>query len=109
VLVRLCVKALEANIETKFVQRLIRTRHLVPDAPPIHLEHWPWPLKIYMLGRFALIRDEVQLGFSRKAQGKPLKMLKALIAMGGLEVSEMCLGLPRTRISRLRLPRKRNL
>lgn len=89
VLARLCVKALEENIETEFVQRLIRTRHIVPDVPPMLLEHWPWPLKIFTFGRFALIKDEAQLNLNRKAQGKPLEMLKALIALGGREVSEM--------------------
>lgn len=88
VLTRLCIKAMEANIETGFVRRLIRIRNIVPDIPPMHLEHWPWPLKVYTLGHFAIFKDDVPVSFSRKAKRKPLEMLKALIALGGREVSE---------------------
>ncbi len=88
VLARLCIKAIEANIETHFVRCLIRTRQIVPDVPPMHMECWPWSLKIYTLGRFSLIKDDISVSFSRKAQSKPLKMLKVLIALGGREVPE---------------------
>lgn len=88
-LARLCVKALEASIEADFVRRLIHTRCIVPDAPPIHLENWPWPLKVHTLGRFSLVKDDVPLSFSRKAQRKPIEMFKALIALGGREIPEM--------------------
>ncbi len=89
VLTRLCIKALEADIETTFVRRLIRIRRIVPDAPPVHLEHWPWDLKVYTLGRFSLVKDDTALRFNGKAQHRPLQMLKALIAMGGREVPEI--------------------
>lgn len=89
VLAQLCMKAVEANIETDFVRRLIRTRHIVLDNPPMHLEHWPWPLKIYTLGRFTIIKDGGPLCFKGKTQRKPLEMLKALIALGGREIPEM--------------------
>ena len=91
VLARLCIKALEANIETTFVRRLIRIRRIVPDAPPVHLEHWPWDLKVYTLGRFSLVKDDAALCFNGKAQRRSLQMLKALIAMGGREVPEICI------------------
>lgn len=88
VMTRLCVKALEAGIEVEYVQDLIRRRNLVPEAPPVHIEIWPWPLKIYTLGRFALVKEGEPVSFSGKVQQKPLAMLKALIALGGREVSE---------------------
>jgi ATP/maltotriose-dependent transcriptional regulator MalT/DNA-binding SARP family transcriptional activator len=85
---RLCEKALEAGIEVEYVQDLIRKRNLISDTPPLHLENWPWPIKIYTLGRFELIKDGKPIRFPRKAQQKPLSMLKALIAFGGKEVRE---------------------
>jgi DNA-binding SARP family transcriptional activator len=48
---------------------------------------WPWPIKIYSLGRFAVVIDEVPLRASGKTQRKPLDLLKSLIALGGREVS----------------------
>jgi DNA-binding SARP family transcriptional activator len=85
---RLCVKALEAGIEEDYVQDLIRKRKLIPHEPPLHLENWPWPVKVYTLGRFALVKDGEPLRFSGKAQRKPLSLLKAIIALGGREVQE---------------------
>ncbi|MDI7260412.1 MAG: hypothetical protein QME90_10890, partial [Thermodesulfobacteriota bacterium] len=82
-MVRLCEKALEAGIEVEYVQDLIRKRHLTPEKPPLHLENWPWPIKIVTLGRFELFKDGKPIQFSRKAQQKPLSMLKVLIAFGG--------------------------
>ena len=84
----LCVKALEADIETDYVQTLIGRRRLVPDEPVDHLENWPWPLRIYTLGQFELVRDGEVMKFSGKMQQKPLLLLKALIAFGGREVKE---------------------
>ena len=87
-MVRLCEKALEAGIEVEYVQNLIRKRHLTPEKPPLHLENWPWPIKIVTLGRFELIKDGQPVQFSRKTQQKPLALLKALIAFGGKGVRE---------------------
>jgi DNA-binding SARP family transcriptional activator len=85
---KLCVAAIEAGIEVDYVRDLIRKRNLVSDQPPLHLENWPWPLKIFTLGRFAILRDGKPVQFSRKVQQKPLSVLKALIAFGGKRVNE---------------------
>ncbi|UCF89789.1 MAG: hypothetical protein JSW39_15935, partial [Desulfobacterales bacterium] len=85
---KLCVRALEAGIEVEYVQEIIRRRQLIPHEAPVHLENWPWALKIYTLGRFGLVRDGQPVRFTRKAQEKPLALLKALIAFGGREVHE---------------------
>jgi len=45
-----------------------------------------WPLKIYALGQFALQVQGQALTFSRKAQKKPLDLLRMLIALGGVRV-----------------------
>jgi ATP/maltotriose-dependent transcriptional regulator MalT/DNA-binding SARP family transcriptional activator len=81
---RLCSKALEAGIETAYVQDLIRKLHIVPEEAPLHLENWPWSLKIYTLGQFDLLKDGKSIRFSRKL----LTMLKALISFGGKGIRE---------------------
>jgi DNA-binding SARP family transcriptional activator len=85
---RLCAKALEAEIEPVYVRRLIQRRKLVPEGAAADLEAWPWPLKIYTLGRFALVRDGKPVMFTGKGQTRPLDLLKILVATGGREVSE---------------------
>jgi LuxR family maltose regulon positive regulatory protein len=85
---RLCAKALAEGIEADYVQDLIRTHQLFPDEPPFDIEDWPWPVKIYTLGNFELLKDGKPLQFSGKVQKKPLLMLKALIAQGGKDVRE---------------------
>jgi LuxR family maltose regulon positive regulatory protein len=87
-MVSLCAKALEAGIEVDYVQELVRIRNLVSEKPPLHLENWPWPLKIYTLGRFELLKDRKPIQFTRKTQRKPLALLKTLIAFGGKEIRE---------------------
>jgi ATP/maltotriose-dependent transcriptional regulator MalT/DNA-binding SARP family transcriptional activator len=85
---RLCIKALEAGIEVEYVLGLIRKNRLVPDPSTVDLESWPWPVKVYTLGRFSLVVDGKVLPSARKTRQKPLLLLKALIALGGREVSE---------------------
>ncbi len=85
---RLCIKALEAGIEVEYAQEFIRRFRIVPDRAALHLENWPWPLKVFTLGRFELIKDGKPIRFRRKAQQRPLSMLKAMIAFGGKEVRE---------------------
>ncbi|MHB8534049.1 MAG: AfsR/SARP family transcriptional regulator [Sulfuricaulis sp.] len=84
----LCVNALEQNIEKKYVQQLVQARRLTPAVTPVHVEAWPWPVKIYTLGRFAVLIDDQPARSGRKAQHKPLELLKVLIAQGGRDVSE---------------------
>lgn len=80
--------ALDNNIEETFVQKLIQQRGLHTDAPPQASENWPWPVKVYTLGRFSLLIDGNALQFSGKSQQKPLELLKVLIALGGRDVSK---------------------
>jgi LuxR family maltose regulon positive regulatory protein len=81
-LARLCSKALEYGIEVEYAREYIRRFHLKPIHQPVQPEHWPWPLKVYTLGQFLIYKDGQPLRFSRKAQKKPLELLKALIAAG---------------------------
>lgn len=81
----LCTRALEAGIEVPYVRRLIEKRGLEP--PDTTILTWPWPLKIYTLGRFVIERRGKPLHSSGKAQHKPLDLLKVLIALGGRDVN----------------------
>ncbi len=45
-----------------------------------------WPLKIYVLSRFNIVRNGKTIEFSGKVQQKPLAMLKVLIALGGRNI-----------------------
>jgi LuxR family maltose regulon positive regulatory protein len=83
VMSRLCARALDAGIEPDYVRRLIRLRGLAPPADCLDLEGWPWGVRIYTLGRFAVFIEGEPLRFSTKAQKRPLELLKALIALGG--------------------------
>ncbi|HQR53900.1 MAG TPA: BTAD domain-containing putative transcriptional regulator [Burkholderiales bacterium] len=83
---RLCSRALAAGIEPDFVREVIRQRRVLPEAPDI--VDWPWPVKVFTLGRFLLLKDDRPLEFPRKTPRKPLALLKAVIASGGAEVPE---------------------
>ena len=62
------------------------SRNLILDNQPLHLKERPWPLKVYTLGRFVVLKDGQPIRFLRKAQQRPMSMLKALLAFGGREV-----------------------
>ena len=85
---RLCAVALEIGIEVPYAREMIRKRRLVPDPSAPDLEKWPWPVRVYTLGRFSLVVDGKVLPPARKTRQKPLLLLKALIALGGREVPE---------------------
>jgi DNA-binding SARP family transcriptional activator len=85
---KLCAKALDADIEADYVRQMIRKHNLTPDNIPLYLDSWPWPLKIFTLGRFSVVKEGEPVRFSGKTQQKPLSMLKALLAFGGREVRE---------------------
>ena len=80
-------RALEAGLQRDYVRKVIGKTKLSPP-PGLASEHWPWPVRIYTLGRFAVLVDDRSLSFSTKAQKKPMELLKALIALGGREVRE---------------------
>ena len=67
---------------------MIQKRNLVPETPPLHVENWPWPVKIFTLGRFEIVRDGKPIHFTGKVQKKPLEMLRVLISFGSKDVGE---------------------
>jgi ATP/maltotriose-dependent transcriptional regulator MalT/DNA-binding SARP family transcriptional activator len=78
----LCAAALNANIERNFVRSLVQASGVVPASPPLRVAHWPWPFRVRTLGGFALMRGEVPVELSGKGPGRPLELLKVLVAMG---------------------------
>jgi ATP/maltotriose-dependent transcriptional regulator MalT/DNA-binding SARP family transcriptional activator len=79
----LCVLALRAGVEPEFARTLARTHALVPRTLPFRVKEWPWPFRIQTLGRFDLQRSGAPVEASAKGPGRPLELLKVLIALGG--------------------------
>jgi ATP/maltotriose-dependent transcriptional regulator MalT/DNA-binding SARP family transcriptional activator len=77
-LARLCNAALAQGIETDFAFEVIRRQGLKPPANACR--DWPWPVRVDMLGGFALEIDGLPYRPQRKAQDRPLDLLK-LIAL----------------------------
>lgn len=88
VLACLLAKALQYGIETEYVRNIIAIRGLRPPPNEAAPDAWPFPVKLYTLGRFSLLVDDRPVKFSTKTQKKPLDLLKVLVALGGREVSE---------------------
>lgn len=88
VIALLCLRALELGIEPGFAQQLIRCHGF--DVPPEgeFSDAWPWPLKVFTLGRFAVFVDGQEIHFAGKAQRTPMSLLKALVALGTTDVPE---------------------
>ena len=92
----LCKKALENGIEVEYTRNYINKHTLCPPCPLVECENWPWPFKIYTLGGFSIVKGGEVMDFATKdisknqgkVQGKPLLLLKALIALGGRDVSD---------------------
>ncbi|HSA88397.1 MAG TPA: BTAD domain-containing putative transcriptional regulator [Burkholderiales bacterium] len=79
----LCVLALRSGVEPEFARTLARGHALVPRTLPFRVKDWPWPFRIQTLGRFDLQRPGGQVEASGKGPGRPLELLKVLIALGG--------------------------
>jgi hypothetical protein len=88
VMAELYAVALDAGIETEFVQSQIRLRKLTPPPSSFELESWPWPLQVRMLGGFELRREGRPVAFGRRLPRKPLELLQAVVALGGDHVRE---------------------
>ncbi len=82
---RMLVLALGAEIEADCARGFIAELGIIAESSDV--EHWPWPIRIETLGSFALKLDGVPVRSARKAQKKPLDLLKALISQGGHEVN----------------------
>jgi DNA-binding SARP family transcriptional activator len=81
----LFAEALRQGVQSDYVCELIRQLRIRPpeDAP----DSWPWPVRIYGLGRFEVLRDGEKLEFSGRAPRKVLALLREIVAGGGEPVS----------------------
>ncbi len=52
------------------------------------MRNWPWPIRIYTLGRFEVVLDDKPLRFGRKAQQKPIDLIQVLVSLGGRKIAE---------------------
>ena len=89
----LCAKALETGMELAYVKELIGRLGLAPPPRPgldgpdeFSLESWPYPVEIHTLGRFEVKSNGNRIAVAGKTQKKPLEMIKAIIAFGGVNV-----------------------
>jgi LuxR family maltose regulon positive regulatory protein len=78
----LCAKALDTGIEVEHARELIRKGRLAPPSPAAEHDGWPWPVKVYTLGRFQVLIEGKQLEFGVKAPRRVISLLKLLVACG---------------------------
>jgi pentatricopeptide repeat protein len=81
-----CRHALELDIEARFARALIRTHALVPKTPPLEVTSWPWPVRIFTLGRFAVEVCGQPVPAKNRTELKPTSLLKVLVALGNTGV-----------------------
>jgi LuxR family maltose regulon positive regulatory protein len=82
----LCVLALREDVEAEFARDLVRARRLAARAAPLRLDRWPWAYRVRTLGRFELLRGGQPVEITGRGPGRPLELLKVLVANGCQEV-----------------------
>ena len=75
-LAELCADALDLDIESDLCHSLISRRALVP--PDRRPRRWPWPLRVHVLGGFALDRDGTRVDLGPKPPGRSLDIVRLL-------------------------------
>ena len=82
---RVCAEALGAGIEVDYVRDIVRMRAL--EAPPGAPREWPWRCTIRALGDCVVDVDHDAAPGRRGLQGKPLELLRHIVAGGGRQVA----------------------
>lgn len=85
-LAELLAQALRLGIEVEVAQGLVRRLGLRPPAQARRLRRWAWRYELCTLGGFELLREGQPIEFSAKGPGRPLELLKVLVAYGGRHV-----------------------
>jgi DNA-binding SARP family transcriptional activator len=75
-LAELCADALDHDIEAEFCRSLITRRALMP--PAVRPSRWPWPLRVHLLGEFALDCDGVPVELGPKPPTRSLDLIRVL-------------------------------
>lgn len=83
---RLLSLALKYGIEENYVHSVIRRRNIKPYS--LELDNWPWKIKIYTLGSFDILCDNISLRSAAKTRNKPLELLKLICSCGGQTISQ---------------------
>lgn len=78
----LCGLALENDIEPDYARQIINHYRYTPKDSLCAGEHWPWPIKIYTLGRFGVLVN----GEAIDVESRPFDLLKVLLTFGGRNV-----------------------
>jgi LuxR family transcriptional regulator, maltose regulon positive regulatory protein len=73
-----CAEALRRGVLPDIARATVTQRRLMPPASAAG--HWPWPVKLEVLGGFSVSLWDEPLTFSGKSQMKPIEMLKLLVA-----------------------------
>jgi ATP/maltotriose-dependent transcriptional regulator MalT/DNA-binding SARP family transcriptional activator len=81
---RLCRMALELGV-VEPVKAMVRATGFVPCG--FQGVELPWLTRLNALGTFAVHRDNQPLKFNGKVPKKPLELLQAIVAFGGVNVS----------------------
>lgn len=85
-LAALLAQALREGIEVDVAQGLVRRLGLRPPAQARRLRRWAWRYELCTLGGFELLREGQPIESSAKGPGRPLELLKVLVAYGGRHV-----------------------
>jgi ATP/maltotriose-dependent transcriptional regulator MalT/DNA-binding SARP family transcriptional activator len=87
--------ALTERFQAEYVKGLIRKLGLTPpfdsleaNLYDLYTDNWPYPVNISTLGRFEILINDKPIEFVGKIPQKPIELLKAIIAYGGINVPE---------------------
>lgn len=81
-----CALAMRRGIEPEYVRTLVRAWKLPPPPSALRIKQWPRPFQISTLGGFTMLHESAPVEFSSKGPGRPMELLKVLIAHGGQNV-----------------------
>lgn len=79
--------ALRNKVEVDYVRNFITQRKLETVNPPIDVKEWPWSTRVFTLGGLNISNSNNERLEDGKGQGRPLLLLKVLIALGGRNVN----------------------
>ena len=79
----LCAAALAHGIERDFAKAMIKAHGFMPRVAPLRVGDWPWAFRFSLLGRTQVERGTLPVEFSGKGPGRPMELLKVLVAQGG--------------------------